>query len=45
MPMQMAGNLWHPYEFLAQTARHLASEYPFWRRSGGRATSPSSHAE
>ncbi|EOD41429.1 hypothetical protein EMIHUDRAFT_462116 [Emiliania huxleyi CCMP1516] len=45
MPMQMAGNLWHPYEFLAQTARHLASEYPFWRRSGGRATSPSSHAD
>jgi len=36
MPMQMAGNLWHPYDFLAQTARHLASEYPFWRRSGGR---------
>jgi len=26
MPMQMLGNLWHPYDFLTDTARHVASE-------------------
>lgn len=35
MPMQMAGNLWHPYDFLANTARHLQAEYPYWNRSRG----------
>ena len=34
MVMQMAGNLWHPYEFLTQTANHLKHNYPYWNRSG-----------
>ena len=36
MVMQMAGNLWHPYEFLTQTAHHLQHSYPYWNRSAGR---------
>jgi hypothetical protein len=34
--MQMAGNLWHPYDFLASTVHRLQHEYPYWNRSGGR---------
>ena len=35
MVMQMAGNLWHPYEFLKQTVHHLSHAYPYWNRSAG----------
>lgn len=35
MVMQMAGNLWHPYQFLRETQRKLQHEYPFWNRSAG----------
>ena len=35
MVMQMAGNLWHPYEFLRKTVHHLQHAYPFWNRSAG----------
>ena len=35
MVMQMAGNLWHPYEFLTQTVHRLRHAYPYWNRSAG----------
>ena len=35
MVMQMAGNLWHPYEFLKQTVTHLSHNYPYWNRTAG----------
>ena len=35
MVMQMAGNLWHPLEFLRTTVKKLSWEYPFWNRTGG----------
>jgi len=31
----MAGNLWHPYDFLTKTVHHLAHAYPYWNRSSG----------
>eukprot|EP00966_Prymnesium_polylepis_P145778 3367575-Prymnesium_polylepis.1 len=33
--MQMAGNLWHPYDFLKATKEHLQHAYPYWNRSAG----------
>lgn len=35
MVMQMAGNLWHPYEFLGKTVELLRHSYPYWNRSAG----------
>jgi len=35
MVMQMAGNLWHPYEFLTKTRHLLEHAYPYWNRSAG----------
>ncbi len=35
MVMQMAGNLWHPYEFLASVVRHVRTAYPYWNRTNG----------
>ena len=35
MVMQMAGNLWHPYDFLTKTAHYLAHAHPYWNRTGG----------
>ncbi|KAL1511199.1 hypothetical protein AB1Y20_006014 [Prymnesium parvum] len=35
MAMQMAGNLWHPYEFLKETVELLRHNYPYWNRSAG----------
>ena len=31
----MAGNLWHPYDFLRETVQLLTHEYPYWNRSAG----------
>ena len=33
MVMQMAGNLWHPYQFLTETVHLLRHNYPYWNRS------------
>ena len=35
MVMQMAGNLWHPYKYLAEIKEHLVHAYPYWNRSNG----------
>jgi hypothetical protein len=35
MVMQMAGNLWHPYEFLRRTVHYLTHAHPYWNRSAG----------
>jgi hypothetical protein len=31
----MAGNLWHPLDFLRRTVAHLSTAYPYWNRSAG----------
>lgn len=35
MVMQMAGNLWHPLDFLKKTVHYLSHSFPYWNRSAG----------